>query len=69
MALRKYVTEQRKKTTKEAAALRPSAPTGVGCTEPDCEGEMAWTEPRQMHPELKKLARAICDKCGWRGWV
>lgn len=69
MALRKYKTEQAKKTKKEQAANRPSVPTGVACTERGCEGEMMWMEPRRKHPELRELARAICGKCGWRGWI
>ncbi len=34
-----------------------------------CDGEMMWTEPRKKHPELRELARAICGKCGWKGWI
>ena len=69
MALKKYAQAQAQKIRKEAAARKPSTPTGVGCTEPTCAGEMMWTEPRKKHPELKELARAICGECGWRGWI
>lgn len=68
MALKKYAQEQAKKVKKEMAARKPSTPTGVGCTERGCKGELMWTEPRKKHPELKELARAICGECGWRGW-
>ncbi len=68
MALRDYAREQEKKTKGEQTALRPAVPSGVQCTERGCAGEMYWTEARQMHPQLRELARAICDKCGWRGW-
>ncbi len=68
MALKKYAKEQAKKIKKEMAAQKPATSTGVGCTERRCDGEMMWQEPRKKHPELKELARAICGKCGWRGW-
>lgn len=69
MALKDYAKEQAKKTEQEMAAQKPAAPTGVACTEVKCSGEMYWTEPRQKHPQLKELARAICGDCGWKGWV
>ncbi len=69
MALRDYNKEQDKKINKSPMPNRPVAPTGVACTERGCNGEMMWTEPRKKHPELKELARAICVKCGWKGWI
>ena len=69
MALRNYEKEQVKKTKKERSANRPTVPTGVACTDRGCNGEMMWTETRRKHPELKELARAICGKCGWKGWI
>jgi hypothetical protein len=69
MALRDYHKEQAKKTKAERAVLEPATPSGVACTEPQCNGEMNWLEPRVKHPQLKALARAGCKKCGWRGWV
>jgi len=69
MALRNYAREQAKKIKKETDAQKPITPTGVGCTERGCSGEMMWTEPRRKHPELKELSRAICGKCGWKGWI
>ena len=68
MALRNYEKAQAKKTKQESSSQKPAVPTGVGCTERGCKGEMYWTSPRVKHPELKELARAVCDKCGWRGW-
>lgn len=69
MALKSYEKEQYRKTKKEREAHKPAEPTGVACTETTCEGEMMWTEPRQKHPQLKELARALCGKCGWKGWI
>ncbi len=68
MALRNYAKEQAKKIKKEMAAQRPSEPTNVACTEKKCDGEMCWLTPRQKHPQLTELARALCNECGWRGW-
>lgn len=65
MALKKYEDVQREKVP---SPPRPT-PSGVACTEPRCRGEMMYVEPRQRHPELKVLERAVCNKCGWRGWI
>jgi hypothetical protein len=43
-------------------------PSGIACTESDCPGEMMIVQPEQKHPELP-LRRALCGRCGWRGWV
>ena len=43
--------------------------SGVACTEKKCKGEMLIQNPKTEHPQLKGLHRAICNKCGWRGWV
>jgi hypothetical protein len=69
MALKNYAREQARKIKKEVAARPPTTPTDVACTEKHCDGEMMWTEPRQKHPQLKGLARAICGECGWKGWI
>ncbi|KKN84450.1 hypothetical protein LCGC14_0289120 [marine sediment metagenome] len=68
MALKDYNKAQAKKTKKETAAQRPATPTGVACTERQCDGEMCWLMPPQKHPQLTELARAVCSECGWRGW-
>lgn len=65
MPLKKYEEAQREKVP---APPEPT-PSGVGCTELKCPGEMMHVEPRVNHPELKGLQRAICGECGWRGWV
>ena len=69
MTLKDYAEEQTKKTETERAALAPAVPTGVACTETWCAGEMCWMEPRKKHPQYKELARALCQKCGWKGWI
>lgn len=33
-----------------------------------CDGEMGYVRPEDKHPELQGLKRAICMRCGWRGW-
>ena len=43
--------------------------SGVGCSDPRCEGEMMILQPDEHHPELRQLRRALCSKCKWRGWV
>ncbi len=65
MALKTYTATQKAKTPKPP---RPT-PSGTACTEKKCKGEMMWREPKEMHPEFLKLARAYCGKCKWRGWV
>lgn len=71
MALKDYTEEQAKKTEQKVAARGPVTPTGVACPEKHCDGEMYWTEPREKHPQLKELARAMCNdgECRWKGWV
>ena len=66
MALKNYHEEQAEKL---ALTKKEPTSTDVACTEPDCDGEMMWDEPRRKHPELKELARARCGECGWKGWV
>ena len=63
--LKRYETNQAKKTPDAFPLL--GEPSGVGCTEGD--GEMMIVLPEQIHPELPPLRRAICDTCGWMGWV
>jgi len=55
---------------------KPPLPSGIACTEKKCKGEMMIIVPEQNHPELPHpdeklppLKRAVCSKCGWRGWV
>lgn len=64
MALKKYEEVQKAKTPKPP---KPT-PSGVACTEKKCRGEMMFMEPREIHPEIPKLNRAACGKCGWLGW-
>ena len=42
--------------------------SGAACTEPKCNGEMMIVEPMENHPEYP-LKRAICEFCGWKGWI
>ena len=65
MALRSYSVNANAKKPKPP---KPT-PSGVACTEKKCEGEMMWREPKELHPEFPKLARADCGECKWRGWV
>jgi hypothetical protein len=62
--LKKYETHQKKVVPKPKKPL----PSGIACTEDWCDGEMMINQPDENHPELP-LKRAICGKCGWRGWV
>lgn len=64
MPLKEYKAAQKDKTPTPAAAT----PSGVACTEKTCDGEMMYVEPPQRHPEIPSLRRAVCGKCGWRGW-
>lgn len=65
MALKKYESVQKEKVPPS----QTPTPSGVACTEPKCGGEMMYVEPRQEHPQMPQLNRAICGECGWRGWV
>jgi hypothetical protein len=62
--MRKYEDVQKEKIL---APLLPT-PSGVGCTEEWCDGEMMYVEPALWHPELPQLRRAKCGECGWNGW-
>jgi len=55
----------------KAVIPKPPKPkkSGVACTELKCKGEMMIQMPQVNHPELDGLRRAVCGKCGWRGWV
>lgn len=64
MALKDYKENQKEKISPSL----PMTPSGIECTNITCSGELMYVEPRRMHPELKELARTICEKCGWMGW-
>ncbi len=65
MALRPYEEVQAERTP----VTEPLTPTGVACTELECDGEMGWLNPRQGHAQIRTLNRAYCMICGWRGWI
>lgn len=73
--LKKYETNIKNKMPEK----REPIPSGVGCSEKDCKGEMMITQPFEDHYSFGRrgepgaiksgLKRAVCSKCGWRGWV
>jgi len=54
---------------KSVGTPKPLVKSGVACTETHCEGEMYFLKPKVQHPEYTRLRRAMCNKCGWRGWI
>ena len=72
--LKKYHDHQ-----KEKQPARISESSGVACTEINCPGEMMKQVPYEEHYSHGRLGetgaiksgmvRAICNVCGWRGWV
>jgi hypothetical protein len=67
MPLKSY-HEQQTEQTVVSTIPQPTIPSGIGCTETQCEGEMYYLSPEQKHPEYPNLKRAHCIECGWRGW-
>lgn len=64
MPLKSYTVNQSRKVPKP----QEPTPSGVGCRNTRCKGEMMYEEPRRQHPEMPDLARAVCGSCGWMGW-
>ena len=63
--LKKYNQNINKKIPQEKKPVS----SGVACSEVNCKGEMLIKAPEIKHPEIPTLKRAVCGKCGWRGWV
>jgi len=64
MKLKKYEDNMKEKTPEKLDSVGSS----VACSEEKCKGEMMVVQPTMKHLQLP-LHRAICGKCGWRGWV
>ena len=62
--LKKYNKNMKNKMPKKEKPIS----SGVACDGKKCKGEMMVQVPETIHPQLK-LKRAVCSKCGWRGWV
>lgn len=59
--LKKYKANQKTKKQETKSS-------GVACDEKGCKGEMMIKIPEETHPQLG-LKRAVCNECGWLGWV